>query len=244
MKSFSILLWFVLFATSATAGDRYANIHTVGIVSVIGDVVSMSSESLFTGGTKNACLVYVDDWRLDDAIVERIAALLSPRFAAKPVTISRASLFNLRDSESGIRRYITTLPKENGVDAYIVVSKRYLTASSGNGPNIFGLTVLDSAIGGPSVFALYQIDVIDAKSGRQIAFAFGHTGVGMLNFTEVQRGVDKSYWSATDSEFSAGQKQKLKSVVSEITLNSLPYALYTADLISGIPPAAPASSSP
>ncbi len=244
MKPFSILIWLVLFATSAVAGDRYANIHTVGIVSVIGDVVSMSSESLFTGSTKNVCLIYVDDWRLDDAIAERIAALLSPRFAAKSVTVSRATLFNLRDSESGIRRYITTLPAENGVDAYIIVSKRYLTASSGNGPNLFGLTVFDSAIGGPSVFALYQIDVIDAKSGKQIAFAFGHTGAGMLNFTEVQRGVDKSYWSATDSGFSAEQKQKLKSVVSEITLNSLPYGLYKADLIPEIPPAAQASTSP
>jgi len=244
MKSFFSFLWLVLFATSAAAGDRYANIHTVGIVSVIGDVVTMSSSSLLTGAS-NDCFLYIDDWRLDDAIVDKIATLLSPRFTTKSVTLSRASLFNLRDSESGIRRYITTLPAENGVDAYIIVSKRYLSASQGiNSVPVFGLTVLDRFLFGPGVFALYQVEVVDAKSGKQIGFALGHTGAGFPNFREVIKDVDKSFWSATASEFSAEQKQKLKSVVSEMTLNSLPYALYTADLIPEIPPAAPASSSP
>jgi len=243
MKSFAISVWFVLFATSAAAGDRYANVHSVAIVSVIGDFVAMSNDSVFTG-TENACLISTSDWRLDDAITERIGALLSPRFAVKSVTFDRAQLFNLRDSERNLRRYITTLPTDNGVDAYIIVSKRYLTASAGHAPEIFGLTVLNRAIGGPGVFALYKIDVFDAKSGKQLAFAFGHTGVGMLNFTEVVEDVDKSYWSATPSEFSAEQKQKLKSLISRITLNSLPYALYTADLIPNIPPVTPVSSSP
>jgi hypothetical protein len=241
MGFFAALGALVLFATSAAAGDAYANVHSVGIVSVMNDSISMSRDSLL-GTERDVCLIDISDWSLDDAITQRIAALLPPRFAVKSVTVDKSAIYSLgRLGSLRTRNLLRALTSGNGVDALIVVSPRHLTASTGlgRGPDIFGLTVLNRLIGGPGVFALYQIGVFDTKSGEQIGFAFGHTGVGILGFTEVVQDVDKSYWSETVADFSAEQKQKLKSVVFDITLNSLPYALYTADLIPEIPKSTP-----
>jgi hypothetical protein len=247
MKSLFALGIFAILPPPAYARDSYANVHSVGIISAIGNSVSMSRDRPAGGTDRDVCLIDIADWELDDAVSGRIAALLSGRFSVRSAAFDRTTFNDPRVAGPAWtntlmqRQHTASLPAGTDVDAYIVVSPRHLFASTGvnGGPGIFGLTVLNRAIGKPGVFALYQIDVVDARTGQQIEYALSHTGIGLLDSKEVVQDVDKSYWSATASEFPAESKQGLRSIVFDSVLNSLPYALHSAGLIHEAPQPAP-----
>jgi len=72
-----------------TAAPKLQEFKTVGIVSAVGDTLTVTKAGL-TGLENDERSYSIEPWGIDDLIVSRASALLSPHFQVQPVTYRRA----------------------------------------------------------------------------------------------------------------------------------------------------------
>lgn len=244
------LAWMAVAATPARASDfasfEYDHIHTVAIVSAIGDVLEMREPGGSTGTPDGStCHIDISGWGLDDIVTRQIAALVPPRFTVKEAAYDRKAFIQMGplsatdDVGQKLKALILAMPANNGVDAYVVVHARYM-GSNAQGPTIKGLGVLQSsAMMGSgkdtSAYAMYAVDVIDAKTGRRIEYALGQFGGSWLTRSEPMADVDAGLWASTPDAMTPEHKQAIRDVIVPLVSRSLPSALYAAKLIPDVP---------
>lgn len=235
----------IFVASPVSAADEMANIHSVGIISTIGDFVAMKEANDFSGVfQQDSCIINANDWAVDDAVAHQIASTIAPRIAVKTIAYDRSDFLRanprsaMDNSLPLLKRLVSALPAENAVDAYIVVRKRYV--SSGEGPWLLGLGVLRSALlfgiaPNQRAYALFEVDVIDARTGEIIETGTNQIKSGWLSYSEPFARVDADYWTDSADSFTAERKQALRNVLMPLINKSLPYALLDADLIAELP---------
>ena len=156
-----------------TRATRLQAIKTVGIVSAIGEEMSLTQAGLIALGNAGQSLS-ISAWGLDELIVQQATKLLGGRFRVQAVSYRRAAFAAIRDfggcaSQSPAQRSVQGAGPQRcraqGWMPYIVITRA--RSKLGNGRNVEGIglaqyrTLLaDYGL----IHALYEVRVIDGKS--------------------------------------------------------------------------------
>ena len=164
-----------LSATAAfeTRATRLQAIKTVGVISAIGDEMSVTRTGLIPLNRPGQN-VSVASWGLDELIIQQATTLLNGRFRLQPVSYSRAAFAAIRESAvapvnlirgDAFKALVRTDVSPQGLDAYIVITRA--KSKLGTGRNVEGIgfaeyrTLLASY---GVIHALYEVRVIDGKT--------------------------------------------------------------------------------
>ena len=234
---FSILAASPIANTKTLSPNAYANIHTVGIVSAIGDCLVLENVAAFVA---DGALGHLDtrDWGIDDLVTKDVTAAVRDRFEVRPITYRVIPKFKC---ESDIAGPAIDFGRENDdVDAYIVVHKwwsaDFFTPNSSARLVSLGLYRHRGLLLGPIVWlhAFFQIAVVDAHTQKVIDY--GSAGLpGRTIFGEVPppaRQLDPAIWPDVTSQFGDEQRQYLRAEVTALVRASLIAALVRANVLS------------
>lgn len=233
------------------ASKEYANIHTIGIISVLGDRIDLRKEGFTV--FENAEYKLDLDLKMDEQIVHQIEASLQPQFAVTKVDVDPGVASELAEGVLGqgrLRRQLLALPHA-GIDAYIVVLPALVRGRQGLAVDHVSLgsgqsgRMLRGLFGGPlgqlglsrdqatSVSAFYGVDVYDAATGRRLDYGIAHyPSPGSLLGSEFPTAAcDPTIWSDTADAMSDAQKSRLKLEMSALVSRSIAYTLSSAGLI-------------
>jgi hypothetical protein len=156
---------------AATKGD-YGAIHSVAVISAIGDKATLSFGNFWGNSSKE---LPIQDWNIDALVETRLRQYLSGRFSFKDILYDRAALAKIPNtpfsfSSSQFQDFLKSLPPAQ-VDAYIIVRPDLEYKS----PGVAGLGLTNADNLGqamtPNVWANYEIDIVDAHSLKTIAYA-------------------------------------------------------------------------
>jgi hypothetical protein len=234
----------------AGSADEYANIHTVGVISALGDSIDWTTVGLVVFQNDQATLP-IGDWKLDDDIAQRVAAALSPRFTVKMITTDVSALETLqvtvmRSVSPDLENFVRGLPANNGVDAYVIVSKAQLPDTvGGSNQSLWGLGVYRHPLmfgrGLFAVYADYRVNVIDARTGNQIDFGSSYSP-DSSNFRKrfAWHRMPATDYAETPQAATPKQIADIKAELFKITEDSLGIALANANLLGPSSGPAPA----
>jgi hypothetical protein len=222
---------------NATANDQLARIHSVAVVSLLGNQVDMQTQ-----GTR---FDYADyklhtDWNFDDPVREYVTKAIQPRFivtdgALDPQIFSGAKSGPFRSMWVEIGDRLRALPQKPAVDAVIVVhpeetdSTGYLSA---------GLAVTHDAPflfnkGATTIAANYSVDIYDAKTGDRIDYGTGRFPASgyLTGYSPAREQCSNSVWADSEGQLSTDQKSRIHQELWSLLTRSLPYAMASAGLI-------------
>lgn len=222
-------------AAFETRASRIQAIKTVGIVSAIGEEISLTRAGL-TGLGEAAQSSSISAWGLDELIVQQATRLLSGRFRVQPVTYRGAAFAAIRDSvvapvnllrSDPFKELVRSDVTPQGLDAYIVITRA--RSKLGNGRNIEGVglaeyrTLLaDYGL----IHALYEVRVIDGKLfdviDKRAAAPLDNTGTVRVGGPSGQ--VDGPFEEA-------GSSEGLRAAIADLIIRSLPLTLGDMHLI-------------
>jgi hypothetical protein len=224
----------------APVPTKLQGVKTVGVISAIADELTVTSAGLtrFDSADRTVSIV---SWGLDDLVVSRVDAVLSPRFQIQNVTYQRAT-FARRERTSAlpvidllrrapVKALVRTEVSPQGLDAYVVITKgssRY--GSRGHLVSGLGIvdvsTVLDRYA---EVYALYTIWVIDGHSFEVIEkkSALPLDNSDVIRLTGPSHKVDPTVLSVADLAAS----DQMKAAVTDLVTRSLEMALRDLRLV-------------
>jgi hypothetical protein len=213
---------------NAADTDEYKNIHTVAVISRMGDTFTFKE----VGGTvfsNSEKAIQIPEWRIDDKIASLVTEALSPRFTVVPAGLSGLPI------TADLRPLIRSLPPEKIADAYVVIGEWTRQIPTTN-QSLSGLGVFRQGkiFGGHSdwLHADYTISVTDGKTLKQIDSGTSRMNDGgFWNSVPAIVPTDESTWTDTPETLSDSQKQAIKLQMVQLLEKSLPHALATANLI-------------
>jgi hypothetical protein len=222
-------------AAFETRASRIQAIKTVGIVSAIGDEMSLTQAGL-TGLGNSAQSVSISAWGLDELIVQQTTRLLAGRYRVQPVTYRRAAFAAIRDSVVAPVNLLRSDPfKElvrsditpQGLDAYIVITRA--RSKLGNGRSVEGVgfaeyrTLLANY---GLIHALYEVRLIEGKSfdviEKRAAAPLDNTGT--MQLAGPSGPIDEALGASATSE-------RLRAAVVDLISRSLPVTFGDMHLI-------------
>lgn len=239
-------LWIGLAAASVALGtaaafetraSRIQAIKTIGIVSAIGDEMSLTQAGL-TGLGNSAQSVSISAWGLDELIVQQTTRLLAGRYRVQPVTYRRAAFAAIRDSvvtpvnllrSDPFKELVRSDITPQGLDAYIVITRA--RSKLGNGRSVEGVgfaeyrTLLANY---GLIHALYEVRLIEGKSfdviEKRAAAPLDNTGTVRIGGPSGQ--VDDTFDVPAANE-------RLRAAIADLITRSLPVTLGDMHLIDG-----------
>lgn len=220
-----------------TRASRLQAIKTVGIVSAVGEEMSLTQAGLTEPGAAGQS-VSISAWGLDELIVQQAAKLLSGRFRVQPVTYRRAAFAAVRDSavtpvnllrSDPFKELVRTDVVPQGLDAYIVITRA--RSKLGNGRNVEGIglaqyrtLLVDYGL----IHALYEVRVIDGKSfdviEKRTAAPLDNTGT--MRLAGPSGPVDETFDGPASGE-------RLRAAIADLITRSLPLTLGDMHLTDG-----------
>jgi hypothetical protein len=224
-----------------TAAPKLQEFKTVGIVSAVGDTLTVTKAGL-TGLENDERSYSIEPWGIDDLIVGRASTLLSRRFQVQPVTYKRAAFAALeRDNpvavvnllrDDPIKDLMRTQAAQQGLDAYVVITKGKSPYGS-RGRTVAGIGVINNASllnSYSQVYALYVIRVIGGREfsvmDRRSAVPLDNTQIARLE--GPSRMVDDAF---LPTSIGATGNEKLKAAVTDLIERSLPATLESLRLV-------------
>ena len=210
-------------AVATIEPGRIQSIRRVAIVSAIGDRFTVKKIGITIFGNDQRDFP-IDAWKIDDAVTDKVRAVVGKRFEVRPVTYQRSAFFVSENSgRTAADAARSQFAAQQDIDAYIVVTK----GTSPYGDSNQYLTGLGIFEGGSllmrtvSVHTMYWITVID---GHQFT-VIGNVPAWTIDKSFMQgihgpnREVDKSLWPDV---LDAAANPKLKTVVLELLDQNLP----------------------
>lgn len=166
-------------ASSAVGGAQAENdfnsVRAVGIISAIGDTLNVAENGAFDMH-RGSYLLSIDDWQIDQHVVELLSRELASRFSVVPVSYDRGA-FAQQDigpftfHPPPVHPLIAKLSAP--VDAYLVVSKRLDQLSWQYGNDLGGLNIQRDRLlfrgDRTGVVLLIEIELIDARRNSRLA---------------------------------------------------------------------------
>jgi hypothetical protein len=231
-----VAAWLLITASGCATVDSTAKLQaakTVGIVSAIGDEFTVTEAGLAAPGDAEQHFS-IEPWGLDDLIVARAGARLSPRYQVATVTYPRASFvareqrspFTLLNMKSGRDDRIAELVRgqvsPQGLDVYVVISKAEVAFGS-RGRAVAGIGLIQHvAVFGSStqLHALYRVTVIDGHTLQVIDKRTAAPGGGgeMFSLAGPSREVGADLVPAAQDP---GGSNQLKAAVLDLIDRSL-----------------------
>lgn len=204
----------------------YADIHTLGVVSAIGDDVEFASIGSFGIGLDETHMPAPPEWNIDDHVEALMRSKLSSQFTLKDATAARAILFHTRlfSPDGKVRDTLPELPVRDDLDAYLVVVKRSrdVQGMSCAGLNVchFGALLNSANLLG----ADYVIALVDARTRKVLGWHVGVTSP--QHATELpDEVVDNSLWPANPPAASANQLAAIHADLLGLLDDSVPETL-------------------
>jgi len=224
----------LLFSPAMAETDKYAAIHTVGIISGIGDIVRFRDRKTAYEPTLSWDL-NISDWKIDDLVVQTVTTAISPRFHVMPVTVNGDWVYKGRFTpdeplERRLQAYVRNMPSANSVDAYIIVQKDFGARSrQGDRKWLMGFQVEYNAevwafTDDNPIYVDYTVFVFDAKSGKVIDRAYAEVSDNLLEESEPIYYRDR-LWAKNEAQFTRTQKETLKGVIIPAITSTLSGAL-------------------
>jgi hypothetical protein len=238
-----IILWVGLVASVGlsdaaafeTRATRLQAIRTVGVISALGDEMSMTSAGLTPLNTAGQS-ASIQSWGLDALIVQQATTLLRGRFQVQPVNYPRDAFAAIRDSPvtpvnlvrgDPFKPLLRTDVSPKGLDAYVVISGA--KSKLGSGRNIFGVgfaeyrTLLASY---GLIHVLYEVRLIDGKTfdviEKRIASPLGNSGT--IRIQGPGQIIDSSFDGPAGAE-------RLRAAIVDLITRSLPQTLGDMHLV-------------
>lgn len=235
MRPIGICLLVALLAAPAfAADDEYANVHTVAVISVVGDVEMKSLNDIRLTDTPNYRLP--PDTRLDAFVTAQVADALKSRFTVIQVAPERfpAAAWPVGLVSSAFDKMRTQLradPALANVDAYVVVAPRtvdimgsiWTGLSVTHAHGIFGRDTT-------GLWAVYTVTVYDAKTGDRIDYGtakLAHNGLAVA----ATKQCDNVLWAETPDKLTAAQTHQIGDEFEATISQSLTVALEASRLI-------------
>jgi hypothetical protein len=221
-------------AQAAGGTDKYASVHTLAIVSELGNDIYVEDIGFTRLGYTHYTLQL--EWDLDRYIGQRIADLLRGRFTVVPSRIDpkifaqRPLLGHLTASAAN---ELQAKSDSGRPDAYVVVYPDSVIAGEPEGVVVSHQRGLFGKEHN-SLAAVYQVSVIDGRTGTRIDYGtakFPATGF-LTGKTEPLVHCDSALWAPSPERLTEKQKNTIKSEITALIEESLPYALSGANLIS------------
>lgn len=250
MKVITAILAAALLSTAPALGadEKYAGIHSVGIISGIGDVLRFRDYDRFTHSTRVAWDLNIRDWKIDEAVARKISEAISPGIVVKPVTFNDTWIYRGRYAafeplERRLRDYVRNMPASNGVDAYIIVQKDFgATARQDSFSPLMGLQVNRFAepfafTSKTPVYVDYTVFVIKAGTGEPLDHVFAEASDKFWEESEPISYRD-NIWADSEGELTVAQREELKSIVMPTVMTTLSNVLERLGLASKSAPAA------
>jgi hypothetical protein len=160
-------------AAFETRATRLQAIRTVGVVSALGDEMSLTRAGLTPLNTPGQS-VSIRSWGLDELIVQQATTLLNGRFRVQPVSYPRDAFVAIGESAvtpvnlmrgDPFKALVRTDVSPKGLDAYVVISRA--KSKLGTGRNVQGIGFMEYRTLLASyglIHALYEVRLIDGKS--------------------------------------------------------------------------------
>lgn len=221
--------------SALAATDRYANVHTVAVISTVGSEIGLQEiGSIGFTGEKAGLRT---DWDFDGQIVEGVKKTLGTRFTFAESDIDKAA-FADRDLDFNnareMKRRIQALPKVAGLDAYVIVTPsdvsilnmRWRGLSIVRFQGVFGS-------GQTSLNADYTVWVFNAADGSRIDYGSSqYPSKATLTGHEPPREIcDNSLWVTNPDEASSEQKSRIRQEFESLLNRSISFTLASANLI-------------
>lgn len=234
-------------AARAARPADLAAIHTMGVVSNLGDEAEIKVIGVTVFGNRLSRLS-IADWGLNDLATARVVKHLSGRFAVKPVVAGDAGLANVHDSAfksegAALGEAIRALPPSD-IDAYLVIQPEsetlaYPSNQAVSGVGLYGPIrrggVFDTSPHPMMVHVIFAAYVLEAKSGRLIARAFGETAssdrppgfsLAMDSYHPYPHAeIAEGGWSAKDGSPGEADLAALRDACVGLLEDSLDYTL-------------------
>lgn len=239
-----IALGFTACATFKTGEKRLEAVRTVGILSAIGDQFSFVKAGL-VGADEGRQSFPIDNWHLDDFIVQQVTTALNGRFQVQLVNYDR-KLFANPENESplaavnlvrgdAVKKLVREISPQ-GLDAYVVITRARAKFGGGN-RTVAGIglaryaTVFEST---SMVYALYEVRVIDGKTldviQKRIAAPLeGAAGGRLAGPTQI---VDETDFRAPGDP---ADNESLRRIVAELLTRSLAATIGQMHLTAAAP---------
>lgn len=222
-------------AAFETRATRLQAIKTVGIVSAIGEEMSLTQAGLIGLGNTGQS-VSISPWSLDELIVQQATRLLSGRFRVQPVSYRRAAFAAIRDSAVAPVNLLRSDPfKElvrsdvapQGLDAYIVITRAKSKLANGRLVEGVGLAQYRTLLADYGlIHALYEVRVIEGKSfdviEKRAAAPLDNTGT--MRLAGPSGPVDETFEGPASNE-------RLRAAIADLITRSLPVTLGDMHLI-------------
>ncbi|HEY1632094.1 MAG TPA: hypothetical protein VGF56_12330 [Rhizomicrobium sp.] len=203
-------------------GD-YSQIHTVAIVSAIGNTLELEHQGFLDSASKK---IDISGWGIDAAVEADLQRYLAPRFAFKQVSFDRAAIEQLDNGkmasgDSDLREKLAAIPHD-GIDAFIVV--RPDVEGDMWGPQGLALAAPTNSEPRPLAWADYEIDIVDTHTMKTIGHASSRmlvAGGGMYAFPGMHQGPELALGSdlnPTPAQLSV-MRQKF-TLLTSLTLTS------------------------
>ncbi|MCP3409815.1 hypothetical protein [Bradyrhizobium sp. CCGB01] len=224
-------------AAFETRTTRLQAIKTVGIVSAIGEEMSLTQAGLVALGNAGQS-VSISAWGLDELIVQQATKLLGGRFRVQAVSYRRAAFAAIRDSAVAPVNLLRSDPfKElvrsdvtpQGLDAYIVITRARSKLGNGRIVEGVGLAQYRTLLADYGlIHALYEVRVIEGKSfdviEKRAAAPLDNTGT--MRLAGPSGTADATFDGPASSE-------RLRAAIADLITRSLPVTLGDMHLIDG-----------
>jgi hypothetical protein len=222
-------------AYPASAADKLANIHTIGVISSFKETLELNEiGSTIFSNSKNT--VSISEWKINELAVQEASSELQSKFSVKPVATDPSTFpEESADIHDWKRKRFVSLPENGDIDAYIIILPSSDPDPLGSGSNLEGLGFLKHGrIFGSSklaLYAIYKVYIIDAKTGSIIDYGSARVpDSAFLGDPSPYAPMQESQWIASASELTEEGKTELKDRFVALIRKSLPYAFYNANL--------------
>lgn len=194
-------------------------IHTVGVVSAIGDRLSMIHSAPFSPHSERESLI--SDWNLDGEIEAAIVSHLDKRYVVKPISADRGKLdwVKLVRDQTALSTSIDGLAPAADIDAYIVVMKDSTTPDSIHGVGLYNFGTLSGST--TTAIVNYVMMIVDAHTLKPFWIQRGITSPA-LPIEVPTHTIDSADWPPPGSGPTDDQARALHAAFSEIMNDSIP----------------------
>ncbi|MBS0471155.1 MAG: hypothetical protein JSR60_08795 [Proteobacteria bacterium] len=172
VQAYVIYIPYTIRVPDPEIGD-YSNIHTIGLVSVIGGKLRVfKSKGLLA---KDTAYRDIADWKIDDLVRDTAHETLGSRFTIVDIPTDPVSVARQIDpglfvgNEAPLRAFLKSLDHPE-VDAYLVVRPRYYASFPGTDAGLSLEAFPDTRESW--LYANYEITLVDAHTLKDIAKSF------------------------------------------------------------------------
>lgn len=206
--------------TNANDGDKYAAIHSIGVISAIGDLLNVAVWGPFN--IHRGMSAYpIESLKIDDEIENLVSDIVRDRFTITPVPYDRAAFTKAEKSVWGlpcpqVEKLIRRVAAP--VDAFLVISKGDIPYGVDPSDLNCGLNIMRSGEPVESAqfdkFLFVDFTLIDAKSYKVLARAKYPPPISMFWGGQVKSTpLDGALWPDSNGHFTDDQLAALKRSV-------------------------------